>query len=393
MSNTHFLVLLGALVLAQIVAATTSGAAITFKQCVQLEVPVPVVAINQNYSMPRVDSNIDTIDWTVNFTTWSTTPHIFNSVNINNTFTISAQLCVPSQKGPKADILQIATDGLGFDKIYWDVEINPEKYSYVDAAVKKGYSILTYDRLGTGKSQRPDAYTVVQIPTEVEILASLTKLARSGKLISSSKVSGSSSRTISDFRPSKVVQVGHSFGSYLITLLLSRHVEISDGAILTGSLVTKLPTLNVLHYDHEFAREHDPVRFSQYPSGYFVLNTKSCLQKLFLRKGAFEPEMLDYTEKIKQPEAVGEYASEGSNPPSPAVGFKGPIQFFNGEFDNYICIGDCKGALDEETVKILFPNTTVYHYLQPNTGHALTVATNASAGYQVMLNFLDEKGL
>lgn len=118
MSNTHFLVLLGALVLAQIVAATTSGAAITFKQCVQLEVPVPVVAINQNYSMPRVDSNIDAIDWTVNFTTWSTTPHIFNSVNINNTFTISAQLCVPSQKGPKADILQIATHGLGFDKMW-----------------------------------------------------------------------------------------------------------------------------------------------------------------------------------------------------------------------------------------------------------------------------------
>ncbi|KAL2170679.1 hypothetical protein VTG60DRAFT_4521 [Thermothelomyces hinnuleus] len=397
-------VLLGVLVLAQVVASASGGAASSFKQCVQLEVPVPVVATNQNYSMPRVDSSIDAIDWTVNVTTWSTpdaAARIINPVHINSTFRISAQLCVPSKKGPKANILQIATHGLGFDKRYWDVELKPEEYSYVDAAVKKGYSVLTYDRLGTGQSQTPDAYTVVQIPTEIEILAGLTKLARSGRLVtSSSSVNASSnagSNIISDFRPSKVVQVGHSYGSYLIVLMLSKHADLTDGAILTGFLLTDLPIINVLHYDHEFAREHDPVRFGRYPSGYFVLNTKSCLQKLFLRKGAFDPEMLDYTDKIKQPEAVGEYASEGTNLPSPALGFNGPIQashsLFNGEFDNYICIGDCRGVYNATMAKGLFPDAVIEPYLQPNTGHALTVAKNASAGYQVMLHFLDSHGL
>ncbi len=208
------------------------------------------------------------------------------------------------------------------------MEIRPEEYSYVDAAVKKGYSILTYDRLGTGKSEKPDAYDIVQIPTEIEILAGLTKLVRSGKLISSSKVvSAASSKTaIHDFQPSKVVQVGHSFGSFLIAGMLARYGNLTDGAILTGFLLTKLSLLDVLHYDHEFARQHDPVRFGEYPSGYFVLNTESCLQKLFFRKGAFEPKLLTYTERIKQPEAVGEYASEGTSPLSPALEFRGPVQ-------------------------------------------------------------------
>ncbi|KAL2187887.1 hypothetical protein L209DRAFT_764701 [Thermothelomyces heterothallicus CBS 203.75] len=287
--------------------------------------------------MPRVDSSIDAIDWTGNVTTWSTpdaAARTIGPVHINSPFRVGAQLCVSSKKGPKAEILQIATHGVGFDKRYWDVELEPEEYSYVDAAVKKGYSVLTYGRLGTGQSQTPDAYTV---------------LARSGRLIISS----------------------HSYGSYLIVLMLSKHADLTDLPIL----------VNVLHYDHEFAREHDPVRFG------------CCPQKLFLRKGALDPEMLDYTDKIKQPEAIGEYASEGNNLPSPALGFNGPIQLFNGEFDNYICIGDCGGVYNATVAKGLFPDAVTEPCLQPNTGHALTVAKNASAGYQVMLHLLDSHGL
>lgn len=113
----HSLVLLsGVLALSQVVASALSPAT---KQCVQLEVPVPVVATNRHYSMPRVDSNIDAIDWTVNVTTWSEPSAENRTIRllpINSTFKISAQLCVPLQRGAKANVLQIATPGLGFDK-------------------------------------------------------------------------------------------------------------------------------------------------------------------------------------------------------------------------------------------------------------------------------------
>jgi hypothetical protein len=89
------------------------------KQCIQLDVPVPVRATNLQYDMPRVDSSIDAIDWTVNVTTWSTKSakdRVIGKVDINCTFTINAQLCFPPQMGAKSDILQIATPGNGFDK-------------------------------------------------------------------------------------------------------------------------------------------------------------------------------------------------------------------------------------------------------------------------------------
>lgn len=79
-------------------------------------------------------------------------------------------------------LLDFATHGVHYDSRYWDSEYQPEKHSYVDAALEAGYSTLTYDRLGVGRSDKPDAYTVVQAPLELEILRQLTLMARNGTL-------------------------------------------------------------------------------------------------------------------------------------------------------------------------------------------------------------------
>ncbi len=118
MTNTLHVVSLGALALAPMVVGAL-GSTTTTKQCVQLEVSIPVVATNYHYTMPRVDSSIDAIDWTLNVTTWSTpnaTVRITNPVPVNRTFSVSAQLCVPSQRSTKSNILQIAAHGNGFDR-------------------------------------------------------------------------------------------------------------------------------------------------------------------------------------------------------------------------------------------------------------------------------------
>ncbi|KXX73987.1 hypothetical protein MMYC01_209023 [Madurella mycetomatis] len=400
MSSILYPVTLGALALARIAVGAPAETAATTKRCVQLEVPVPIVATNHHYIMPRVDNNIDAVNWAINVTTWSTpvaAERVTGPVLVDSTFNINAQLCVPSRKGTKAEILQIATHGLGFDKRYWDVEIRPDEYSYLDAAIRKGYSILTYDRIGTGRSEKPDAYDIAQIPAEVEVLAGLTQLARNGKLITSSRVLSATTNktTIRDFQPSKVVHVGHSYGSFVTSGMLAQYGNLSDGALLTGFLFnSKLGSIDVAHFDHEFAQEHDPTRFDEYPSGYIVLTTESDIQKLFFRKGGFEPKLLTYTERIKQPEAVGEYASQGTAMSSPAFEFRGPIQFFVGEFDYPGCGGNCTNTYEEELTQRLYPAASdISVYLQPNTGHALTLATNASAGYEVMFQYLDSQGL
>ncbi|KAK0387646.1 hypothetical protein NLU13_3891 [Sarocladium strictum] len=377
----------GLLAFASITSSAHTGSAqtATSKKCIDLEISVPVKADQWRYDQPRIDSNIDAMDWTKH--------------HIEEIFTISAKLCIPSRKSSKSNILQIASPGQAFDKRYFDVEIDPEQYSYVDAAIKKGYSVLAYDRLGTGASTKPDAYDTLQLPVDTELLASLTTMASRGDLISSSKVlsvSGGSTADF-DFKPSKIVHIGHAYGSFLMMQMLVKYGSISDGALMTGIYPNQVMAdnpLSVLNYNHAFPKEQDPERFSEYGSGYFVLDNEQTLQKLFYQKATLDPKLLTYTEEIKQPESVGQYASEGDIESVRSPEFRAPILFFTGEYDNYICNGDCRGIFDMDMAKGMFPHATnISSHLQPGAGHATGLSRGADAGYEVMLSYLDMQGL
>jgi len=210
----------------------------------------------------------------------------------------------------------------------WDVRIRPEEQSYVDAAIEKGYSILTFDRIGTGQSSLPNAYDDVQPNTEIEILAKITTLARSGKLLSAAKIVSSTNTTVLTLNPTQIVHVGHSFGSLLIFGLLKKHGNMSDGALLTGFLnSTQLGAVPVATFEHAYAATHDPARFGRFGSGYVVLTTLNTLQKLYFTKKTLDTKLLDYTEKIKQPEPVAVYASGAQVFSAENTGsFRGPVQ-------------------------------------------------------------------
>jgi pimeloyl-ACP methyl ester carboxylesterase len=210
---------------------------------------------------------------------------------------------------------------------YWDVELHPENYSYVDAALNAGYSILTYDRLGTGLSEKADAYTVVQFPVEVEILRGLTTLARTGNLVSASNLTSDSiTPALRSYRPNKVVHVGHSLGSMTTMGLVSAYSDLTDGVILTGSFFDNETNVNFNTFGLEYAPANDPKNFADRSSGYLVQGTASAAQQLFLAKGSFEPEMLEYSAKIKQTICVGEMFSAPVVVGKPAPAYKGPVQ-------------------------------------------------------------------
>lgn len=208
---------------------------------------------------------------------------------------------------------------------YWDVEIEPDTYSYVRAAVKAGYSILTYDRLGTGLSDKPDAYDIVQAPLQVDILRRLTILARNGELVKAAKPHLPRGATTPKF--SKFVHVGHSFGSTITNALQAKYPELTDGAIQTGWLVNAhLGAFGQAAFGFEYARENSPKKFGDRGSGYIVPGTKSSFQQLFLAKSSLDPKMLDYGNSIKQPATVGEGTPSGVIIGLPATKFTGPLQ-------------------------------------------------------------------
>jgi pimeloyl-ACP methyl ester carboxylesterase len=292
--------------------------------------------------------------------------------------------------------LQIATHGVHYDSRYWDSEYKPEDHSYVEAALKAGYSILTYDRLGVGQSDHPDAYNVVQAPLELEILRQLTLMARDGRLYDFAEQAEPHSRPFKKLgKPDKVVHVGHSFGSVLTSAFIATYGKLTDGAIITGYVYTKfLGSAGSVAFAVEYAATGNPP-FDR-SSGYVVAQ-RSGIQNIFFAgdpKTAFTPELLDYGVSLKQPVPIGEFASAYNILARPGESFVAPVQFLLPEFDFYVCRGDCKDIITKDELYKSYPNATdIDLVIHPNTGHALPLHNNATAGFQLSFDFLKKHGL
>jgi len=261
--------------------------------------------------------------------------------------------------------------------------------------VAAGYSILTYDRLGTGLSDKPDAYKIVQAPLELQILRQLTLMARSGSLYEfAQKQKGCPLALKKLTKPQKIVHVGHSFGSFLSSALIASYGNLSDGAIITGSIPNKeIAQVRATSFGFELARLVDPVKF-KLPSGYLVPKTASNIQTIFFHNGNFDPKLLNYANEIKQAITVGEYDSPGTLNLAHGPTFQGPLQYIVAEFDFATCGGDCRNTYGVASLKQIYPHAKVIEaYIQPGSGHALTLHRNASAGYKASLDFLARNGL
>lgn len=404
----HTLLTLRITMIARIVSAswliyTTTMATAVLTQhinghCVQLDLPISATAPSAIYDLPQVNSNIEAAAWAIYDATW-TTPHSVQSIVKNTTttgiFNIHAQLCIPD-KPRKEDVLQVATHGAHYDSRYWDSTYKPEDHSYVEATLKAGFSILTYDRLGAGRSDHPDAYNVVQAPLELEVLHQLTLLARNGTMYTlAAKADGAVSAFHELTKPSKVVHVGHSFGSVLTSAFIANYGNLTDGAIITGYyLGPLLGNAGATSWSVEYATTGSPAYGRS--SGYVVCQ-KTGIQNIFFGgdpETAFNSELLDYGVELKQPVPIGELASAfwilGNYGPS----FTAPVQYLLPEFDFYICRGDCKGVANMTLLEQTYPNASAIEVvIQPNTGHALPLHNNATAGFQLIYDFLGRHGL
>ncbi|KAL9594912.1 MAG: hypothetical protein Q9219_006767 [cf. Caloplaca sp. 3 TL-2023] len=290
-----------------------------------------------------------------------------------------------------------------------DAAINPSEKSYVDAALAAGYSILTYDRLGTGLSDKPDADTYLQTALQLQILRAITEMARSGDLL---KHTGDATHgttpgggmEASNVSFDKVIRVRHSFGSLLSSGLLTTYGNLSDAASITGSVQNPRFRLRATSLGLEYAPENDAKLLSDRSAGYVVWGTRAAIQAGFSSTrantstgtGGFEEEVLDYAYSIRQTAGVTEFLSllGGQLDLGPAVDFKGPVQFVLAEHDFLSCEGDCNGALDMDLLETLYPKAkNISTFIQRGTGHGLTLHKGAKLGYKASLDWLHENGL
>lgn len=307
-----------------LVLHTTSASA---RQCQDLNLTIPLKANNTVFNLPSpLTTNIAVTDFILNLTEVGrslASELATGSSQISGTYQVGATLCMPSSSPTNTTTtLQILSHGIGFTRTYWDY--SPD-YSYVNAALARGYATLAYDRLGSGVSRSSsrtgggdlDPINELQAPLEVALLSSLTKLARTSGFLQQYD------QNITAF--DRVLHVGHSLGSISVYGAVNADpVGLSDGIALTGFTGTG-DYVPFFQFASDFASAACS-GIGSYPGGYLTFGTSSALHtNQFAPGGAFdaglllEPLFLDL-----QPTGVATLLTLGG-PLAGVNGFEGPV--------------------------------------------------------------------
>ncbi|KZO92818.1 alpha/beta-hydrolase, partial [Calocera viscosa TUFC12733] len=268
--------------------------------------------------------------------------------------------------------------GIPFDSSYWDYPYEPETYSYVWAAAAAGYTTFRYDRLGTGLSDHPqDGVNVVQADTDVAILSSLASLLRAGG--------------IGGVGYSKILLVGHSYGSVQATALVSRSPGSVDGLIATGfSSYGSFVPLFLASGLWSSAAQVAPYRYAALPSTYLLPAVPQASGMNFYYWPGYDPGLFALETASAQPVTVGVMFTLESVA-APAENFTGPVMLVTGAQDFPFCGGNCYSlqpsnlTILQETGSTLFPASKFSYYAPQETGHDVNLHLSAPGTYGVML--------
>lgn len=147
---------------------------------------------------------------------------------------------------------------------------------------------------------------------QLAILQQLTTLLRSGKYTGSLGL------------PSKIVHIGHSFGSVLSNALVATTPDLSDAAILTGIGYASGDSFGtfVEAWGLRIATLQAPGKWPGRDSEYVTGVDAASHVATFFHQDSYDQEVLRYVEDVKQPLALIELATGGL--PQAAPGFTKP---------------------------------------------------------------------
>lgn len=300
--------------------------------------------------------------------------------NVSGTFNLSTQLCFPAKQQVKdASTIQILTHGFGFAGSYWDFGVNT---SYIDNAAQAGQITLSYDRLGIGNSSHPDPVNVLQDSLHISVLHKFNMMLRAGKL--------------SNQKFSKLIGVGHSFGSAVTYSVAREFPSDFDALVLTGY------STNMTN-DDQFTSSNAilsaprsfPDRFGHLPAGYLVPTSKYGVQYAFFYYPNFAPDVFERAYATVETQSLGEQFS-GQFFGGVATNYTGPVYIVDGEHDISFCDGDCNYPFNipDASLKQAFPNAGngSGSFILPNSGHGINLHLNANDAFDAIQKWIASVG-
>lgn len=289
---------------------------------------------------------------------------------------ITGTLCVP----PGAETVQILVHGWTYARYYWDLPYQPDTYSYVRAANRRGYATLAIDRLGDGQSTHPlSAFDTFY--ADVDTVHQVIGALRNGTL---------------GQRFGKVIEVGHSLGG-IITMVEAGMYHDVDAIIPTG-IAHSLNYINILTkiIADDYPATLDP-KFSTsgFDAGYVTSYPSTRGGFYYGTESATDPNVVSTDERLKETGNLVELATLAAyNVLNVDRTLNIPVDMVVGQHDPFICglLGpSCDSSATLATFEKPFygPGAVVEAYVVPNTGHDLQLERSAPESNAQMLDFCD----
>ncbi|KAG5942772.1 hypothetical protein E4U53_007167 [Claviceps sorghi] len=354
-------------------------------KCWNMTIPISISARNGVFDLKPPTTEIEVTALFLDISrpgNNATAQYLKDYATVSGDYTLAATYCEAAAPCAR-DALQILTHGIGFDRSYWDYPYHSWNYSYVREAVRDGYSTLAWDRLGVGESSHGNAVNEIQINLEIAALKAITEMARAGQLPQVSR------------KFSKIIHLGHSFGSAMTYGLTALYPSISDGIVLTGfSQVSKYMAYFALAANFvPVSRIH--ALADEYDDGYIAPRSKVGVHINFFGPNNFDPRLLEVAYRRGQPAATGELLTVGSGPPS--SDFAGPVMIITGDRDIPFCGGNCMATVEDkasapnliEQSRDNFKKAKVFNAtVVPDVGHALNFGYPARRAFGIIEEFL-----
>lgn len=281
--------------------------------------------------------------------------------------TMHGQLCLPSAKSPSA--VQLLVHGGTYNRYYWDLPHDPDRYSYQRDMAAHGYASFAVDLLGTGRSTRPAGARLL-VGAQAASLHDVVGHLRAGRA--------------GGVRFDRVVIAGHSVGSGIVALEAATYHDV-DGVILTG--ITHVPSVPALTTGAATGLEPAFLdrRFAGADPAYYVTKP-GARAGLFYAKQGSDPQVIATDEATKD---------EVSAPGMATVAVFGivlpataditvPVFQVVGESDVLFCgvlaLRDCSTAtsLRAQEAPYYGAAARLTTYVLPRAGHSLALHENAA---------------
>jgi len=271
--------------------------------------------------------------------------------------------------------VQILLHGGTYDHTYWDWPNRPNKFSYVLAATARHYVTVNIDRLGYGRSSRPDG-SRLSFKLSAIAVNQVVQQIKSGLL---------------GFHPETIILNGHSMGGIIAEIVASNSADV-DAIIISGLTQTD-PDSSIDHDDVDSSdgpkiqslfipAKSDPKFQDLTEAENYLTTAPSVRTSLFHAPDAIDSENVRLEESMKDTMAVAEILAVQSDESSRAD-YSGRSLYVIGQFDAIACQRqDCNEYLSGSTA----------HYIVHGAGHSLNLSRYAKDFFDVTFDWLSREG-